>query len=352
MAAATRSWGQSASGGSRSARKLGVALVGLGRYSANELGPALKLTEHCHLMGVVTGTPSKVSEWRDKYGFPEKNVWSYDTMHQMAGNKDIDIVYVVTPNGLHARDAIAAAKAGKHVIIEKPMANTAAECDEILAVCRANNVKCSIGYRLHFDPYHQELMRLAREKDFGVLKKMKGDRGFVARTKAWRQSKTLAGGGALMDLGIYVIQGACMAADNRAPVAVTAQHIPTTKPDLFDEVEEGTRWTMEFPDGQVCEAFTSYNHTADTFRAEGDKGWIDFKSRAFTYRGAVVETSKGPLNYGPSINQQARQMDDFALCVRENRESRISGEMGRRDNAILDAIYEAARTGKRTLVKS
>lgn len=332
-------------------RKLGVALVGLGGYSTRELGPALKLTKHCHLTGVVTGSPQKVPQWLKDYGFPEKNVWSYDTMHQMADNRDVDIVYVVTPNGLHAEHAIAAAKAGKHVIVEKPMANTAAECDAILAACKANQVKCSVGYRLHFDPYHKELKRLAREKDFGVLKKQTGDRGFIINEWRWRIDKKLAGGGALMDIGIYLIQAACMASGDVPPVAVTAKHIPKTKPDLFKEVEEGTRWTMEFPHGEVAELFTSYQHRNDTFRAEGDQGWIDFKQRAFTYRGAIVETSKGPLNCGPYVNQQALQMDDFALCVRENRESIVSGEMGRRDNVILDAIYESARTGERVEVK-
>src|SRR5262249_14498676 len=113
---------------------------------------------------------------------------------------------------------------------------------------------------------------------------------------------------------------------------------------------EGTDWTMEFANGAICEGFTSYNHSSDTFRAEGAKGFIEFKEKAFTYRGAKVETQNGPLDFGPYVNQQALQMDDFAQCVRENRESRVSGELGRRDNRIIDAIYEAARTGKRVRI--
>src|SRR5262249_6102127 len=163
-----------------------------------------------------------------------------------------------TPNGLHARYAIAAAKAGKHVIVEKPMANTAAECDTILAACRAANVKCSIGYRLHFDPYHKEMMRMASDPKIGPFMKVKGNGGFVARTRAWRQDKKLAGGGPMMDLGVYINHGACMAAGGVAPVAVTAKHIPTTKPEIFVDVEEGTNWTMEFANGAICEGFTSY----------------------------------------------------------------------------------------------
>src|SRR4051812_25605743 len=122
-------------------KKLGVALCGLGGYATRELGPALKLTEHCRLMGVVTGSREKGLQWAKDHGFPEKNIYSYDTMEQLADNRDIDIVYVVTPNAIHAPNAIAAAKAGKHVIVEKPMATTVAECDAMIAACNAAKVK-------------------------------------------------------------------------------------------------------------------------------------------------------------------------------------------------------------------
>src|SRR5690349_7686343 len=215
----------------RPGRVLGVALVGLGKYSTRELGPALKQTKWCKLTGVVTGSKEKGEQWAKDYGFPVKNIYSYDTMAQMADNKDIDIVYVVTPNGLHAEHAIAAAKAGKHVICEKPMANTVAECDRIIAACKAAKVQLSVGYRLHFDPYHKEMMRLAKEKDFGPFTTMTGDRGFIMQTKVWRADKKLAGGGPLMDLGVYIIQGACMAANGQSPLAVTAKVHPVTKPE-------------------------------------------------------------------------------------------------------------------------
>jgi glucose-fructose oxidoreductase len=348
---AVSSRGQSSSS-AKAGRKLGVALVGLGRYSAGQLGPALMLTQHCRLAGVVTGSREKGLQWSKDYGFSEKNIYDYDTMSRMADNPEIDIVYVVTPNGLHAQHAIAAAKAGKHVIVEKPMANTVAECDAILAACRAANVKHSIGYRLHFDPYHQEMMKLARDPAFGPFMKMRGTRAFELKPGAWRADKKLAGGGPMMDLGIYIIQGACMAAGT-TPIAATAKERPKTKPQMFGEgVEENIDFTLEFPNGAVCEARTAYiAPAADTFRAEGAKGWIEFKEHAFTYRGMVVDTSRGALHFDPPVNQQAIQMDDFAQCVTEKRETRIPGEMGRRDLAIIEAVYEAARTGKKAAVK-
>jgi glucose-fructose oxidoreductase len=330
-------------------RKVGIALLGLGGYSTNQLGPALKQTQYCKLAGVITGSKAKGEQWAKDYGFPAKNIYSYDTISQLADNPDIDIVYVVTPNGLHAEHAIAAAKAGKHVICEKPMANTVAEADAIIAACRAAKVKLSIGYRLHFDPYHQELMRLAKERDFGLLSKMNGDRGFVLGSKVWRADKKLAGGGPLMDLGIYLIHGACMAANGVPPLAVTAKYHPKTKPEIFADVEEGISWTMEFPGGAIADLQTSYQHTSDHFKAEGPKGWIEFKEHAFTYKGMVVETSRGPLKFTPP-NQQALQMDDFARCVQLNKPSRVPGELGRRDMVIIEAIYKAAETGRKVAV--
>ena len=335
----------------RDNRKLGVALLGLGRYSSGQLGPALRETKLCYLAGVVTGHPEKGEKWANDFGLNHKNIYSYETFDRIADNKDIDIVYVVTPPALHPEFVIRAAKAGKHVISEKPMATSVADCDRMIAACKAAKVKLAIGYRLHYDLYHQELMRLAREQDFGPFMKMTGDRAFVFGQRAWRIDKKLAGGGAMMDLGIYIVHGACMAANGAAPIFVTAHEEPKQKPELFNEVEETIRWSMEFRNGARCDAVTSFNHSADTFRAEGAKGWIEFKQHAFTYRGIVAETSRGPLNFA-AINQQAAQMDDFADCILSGRDTPVPGELGRRDMQIITAVYEAARSGKRVKVNA
>ena len=333
----------------RDNRRLGVALLGLGRYSTGQLGPALRETKLCYLAGVITGHPEKGEKWATDFGLNRKNIYSYETFDRIADNKDIDIVYVVTPPALHPEFVIRAAKAGKHVISEKPMATSVADCDRMIAACKAAKVKLAIGYRLHYDLYHQELMRLAREQDFGPFMKMTGDRGFVFGQRAWRIDKKLAGGGPMMDLGIYIVHGACMAANGAAPIFVTAHEEPKQKPELFNEVEETIRWSMEFRNGARCDAVTSFNHSADTFRAEGAKGWIEFKQHAFTYRGIVAETSRGLLNFA-AINQQAVQMDDFADCVLTGRNTPVPGDLGRRDMRIITAIYEAARSGKRIRV--
>lgn len=347
------------SAGAPAQKKLGIALVGLGTYSTQQLAPALRETSHCRLAGVVTGDPAKGRRFAHEYGFPELSVYGYDTMQRLADNPEIDIVYVVTPNSLHAEHTIAAAKAGKHVICEKPMAVSVAECDAMIAACRAAKVKLSIGYRLHFDPYNREMMRLAAARELGPLRRVKGGFAFTVNRKAWRAERKYAGGGPLMDLGVYVIQGACMAAGGPtqpggpyvAPVAAVARELPKKRPDIYADVEETIEWTLEFADGLTAEGRTSYQENANFFRMEGEKGWAEL-SPAYSYNGLSGRTSAGrKLVYQPAVNQQALQMDDFALCVKEGRESRVSGEMGRRDLAIIEAIYEAAKTGQRVAVR-
>jgi glucose-fructose oxidoreductase len=335
--------GEAAKGGER---KLGVALMGLGLYSRGQLGPALLKTKLCRFAGVVTGSRGKGARWSRQYGFPEKNIWNYDSIHEIAGNPDIDIVYVVTPNGLHAEHTIKAAEAGKHVICEKPMANSVADCDAMIAACAKAGVKLSIGYRLQFDPHHIELDRLAREKDFGLLNGMSGEYSWIFFERAWRIEKALSGGGPLMDVGIYVIQAACRGAMGQ-PVAVTARELPKTNPRLFNEVEETIEWTMEFPGGVTCEGSSSYARNGNRFRAEGAKGWIQIEP-AFGYGGLRVRTSRGRRDF-PEVPQQSLQMDDFASCILTGRESPVPGPMGRDHMAIIEAIYRSAAEGGRRI---
>ena len=349
LALGTRARAQSTAAGG--ARKLGIALVGLGGYCHGQLGPALKLTQHCILAGVVTGSKEKGAKWAKEFGFSEKNIYHYDTMSRIADNPEIDIIYVVTPNALHPQHVIAAAWTGKHVICEKPMATSVADCNAMITACRVNKVKLSIGYRLHFEPHHQEMMRLAREQDFGPFMKMTGGLAFTINRRVWRIEKAMAGGGPMMDIGIYCIQAACMAANGAAPVAVTAREHPKKRPDFFRDVEETIEWTMEFADGAKAELITSYDMRMDRFRAEAQRGWIHFEP-GFGYGGFKVATSKGPLALPVAPFHQIAQMDDFAQCVRDNRDSRVPGEMGRRDMVIIEAIYaSAAAGGKRVEVK-
>lgn len=323
-------------------KKLGVALVGLGGYARGQLGPALLETRHCRLAGVVTGTPSKGDQWRRQYNLPENAVYSYETFDRIADNPEIDIIYIVVPNGLHAEFTLRAAKAGKHVICEKPMAVTVEECDRMIEACNAAKRRLSIGYRLHFEPHNLEVMRLARTKEFGAIKRVEANDAYVSPGGTWRHDPKLAGG-PLMDLGVYCVQAGCYGTGEE-PVAVTAREEKTDH-ERFAKVEETIYWTMEFPSGAKADCMMSYNKSANNLRVEAENGWYEV-SPAYSYRGIRGKTSKGAMDF-PQVNQQALQMDAFAQCILENKPTTVPPEMGRRDVKIMRAIYEAVKTGKR-----
>ena len=335
----------------QSGKKLGVALVGLGKYSEGELAPALEETKLCRLAGIVTGSPEKVPEWKAKYNIPDKNVYDYKSFDRIADNPDIDIVYVVLPIAMHAEYTIRALQAGKHVICEKPMAMNADECRRMIAAAQKAGKKLSIGYRLHFEPHHHEMMRLGQKEVHGPIKRLVADNGYVFNNDTpWRVDKELAGGGPLLDLGIYCVQGVVYT-KGQIPASVTAQFTPKpSNSSYFKEVEAGVNWQFQFADGSVADCRTSYAQSLpNRLRAEAAKGYFEL-SPAFGYGGLKGTTSQGPMNI-QNVSQQARQMDDFADCILNNKPTRVPGEMGLRDVQLMAAIYRAAETGQKVSTK-
>jgi predicted dehydrogenase len=327
-------------------RKLGFALVGLGNLSTHQIAPALQETQYCRLAGIVTGTPAKAARWKAQYGIPDKNIYNYDTIEQLADNPDIDVVYIVTPNALHARDAVKAAKAGKHVLCEKPMEATSAKCQEMIDACKQAGRQLAIGYRLRFEPNNLECVRLGREKVFGDPKIIEAGFGFrIGDPTQWRLRRALAGGGPLMDVGIYALQ-ATRYLTGEEPVEVSAI-TTTTDPVKFSEVEESIVWQSKFPSGVIAHCSASYKvNGIANFRVFADDGWYGL-DQAYGYEGISGSRSDGQAIALPQINQFAAEMDNFSQCILNNQFTRVPGEEGLRDVKIMMSIYEAARTGSR-----
>lgn len=326
--------------------KLGIALVGLGKYSEEQLATALQQTTHCYLAGIVTGTPEKIPAWKEEYKLPDENIYSYETFNQIKNNAAIDIVYVVLPNSMHAEYAIKAAAAGKHVICEKPMALSVEDCDRMIAACKAAGKSLSIGYRLHFEPHNQEAMRLGQQNVFGAITLIEAEHS-LAEVSGWRIEHALSGGGPLMDVGIYCVQ-AVRYVTGQEPLAVTAQEGFKSQPEKFPDVEEAITWQMEMPGGVVAKCASSYTVKQSRLRVETENGWFELLP-AYSYAGIEGKTIEGKMDF-PQVNQQAAQMDAIALAIKEGRPSPVPGEEGRRDVEILQAIYTAMRTGERVTI--
>ena len=329
-------------------KKAGVALVGLGNYSTTQLAPALQETNFCYLAGIVTGSPAKVDYWQKKYKIAGGNIYSYLNFDSIKDNQEIDIIYIVLPNHMHAEFTIRGLKAGKHVICEKPMALSVNDCDSMISAAVKANKTLSIGYRLHFDPFHSAIIRLAREKVYGGVKKI--DSAFSIQTKKgeWRLNKKMAGGGPLMDLGIYCIQAACYLT-GQEPLAVTARQIEITDNEKFIDIEEKIVWQMEMPDGIVVNCESSYSEEKSFLAIETSEGWFSLEP-AFDYTGINLTTSDGNKFELPVFYQQAKQLDGIAMAIQNNEPVKVPGEMGRRDMRIITAIYESMKTESRVLL--
>ncbi len=335
-------------------QKLNVALCGLGRY-ADFMAYGLESSKYCRIAGLISGTATKVAEWAKKYDVPKENIYNYQNFDQIIHNKNIDLVYVLLPNAMHKEYVIRAAKAGKHVIVEKPMALNAKDCEEMIAVCQEMGVQLAMGYRLHFEPYHLEIKRLGQEKIFGQVRLLEASLGYKtdglnADPNEWRMKKTMSGGGPLMNLGVYCIQS-CRYVLGEEPISVTAQFGPNTNLQYFAEVEASITWQLHFPSGAVATSTSSYNAGIDRFYASADEGNFEL-SPALSYGPFKGRTSKGVLSFA-DINQQTQQMDEIAkvLLARQTLPAHITGEEGWKDMKIIDAIYKSAKTSKRVIIK-
>lgn len=321
--------------------KLGIALVGLGYYSTDLLAPALQMTEKCYLAGIVTGTPEKAEKWKQKYNIPDKNIYNYQNFDTIANNPDIDIVYIVLPPSMHKEYVIRAAKAGKHVFCEKPMAPSVNDCLAMIKVCKDNKVNLAIGYRCQHDPNTQEYMRIGKEKMYGKVKMLTCGAGyFDGRTTHWKQNKAL-GGGCMGDMGVYALQGARLATGEE-PIAVTAQ-ASTTRPDIYKEVEETMMFQLQFPSGALAACHTSFGINMNYLQVNYEKGWLKMEPFS-SYSGNKGSHSNGIIEF-PLKNQQARQMDEDCLALINSTQLIAPGEEGLRDIRVVEAIYQAAKNG-------
>lgn len=329
---------------SSSAKRLGVALVGLGYYSRDLLAPALQLTRHCQLTGIVTGSPEKIPYWQQHYGILDYNIYNYNNMHEIANNPAIDVIYVVTPTGTHKQFTEIAANAGKHVWCEKPMAMNARECQAMIDVCKRNKVQLTIGYRMQHETNTQKIIQFAREKPFGKIQEIIAQAGYrhTGSSHGWRADPKL-GGGAMYDMGVYPLNAARYTAGEE-PVAVTARMESTR--EIYKAVDETTEFELEFASGARAICATSYARNMNTLRANCEKGWYELKPFQ-SYSGVRGRTSSGLELPASPLNQQAVQMDNDALSILHNTPIVVPGEEGMKDIIILEAIFKAAKEGKR-----
>ncbi|HEX5171883.1 MAG TPA: Gfo/Idh/MocA family oxidoreductase [Cyclobacteriaceae bacterium] len=326
---------------------LRVAIMGLGSYGTR-VAEAMQACKMAKLVGVISGTPSKVKDWQAKYNIPEKNCYNYETFDKIKDNPDIDAVYIITPNALHAPQAIRVAKAGKHVISEKPMALNAKEAQSMVDACKQAKVKLLVGYRMHFEANTLEIIKMRKDGEFGIKLFFQGLSGFkIGDPTQWRLNKALAGGGAMMDIGIYSVNGSRYMLGEE-PLWVTAQESKTDPVKFKEGVDETIIFQMGFPSGAFASCLSTYAMSnLDRFFLDGDKGFAEMLPST-GYGPIKGRTHKGELT-NPHITHQTVQMEEMSAIILQGKQPivPVDGEEGVRDMKIIDAIYHAVKTGKK-----
>jgi predicted dehydrogenase len=328
-------------------KPIGYAIVGIGAI-AGEMMPALAQAKLSKLTGFVSGHPEKARHFAQLYGVPEKNIYNYENYDQITSNPDIDAVYIALPNSMHAEYTIRAAKAGKHVLCEKPMCTSVADAEAMVRACHDARRRLMVAYRLHYEQYNLASMKMCREKQFGQIKAIDAEFAFViGDPRQWRLNHDLSGGGSLMDIGIYCLQ-ATRYLSGEEPVSVTAQ-MWSSDPVKFSSCEENIAFTLKFPSGIIANCYSSYGvDGVNRYRAAGPGGWVQMDP-AYTYMGLVqqyYQNGKTTFTEPSTWDQFAAEADAFSDAIKHDRDVATPGEEGVRDMKILMACYESARTGK------
>jgi predicted dehydrogenase len=330
-------------------KKLGWAVVGLGNLAIHEILPAFAKCQNSKVTALVSGHPDKANRLAQQYGVNPKNIYNYQNYDSIKDNPEVDIIYIVLPNGMHAEYTIRGFQAGKHVLTEKPMANTPDDCQKMIDAGRKAGRKLMVAYRCRYEPYNKEAIRIARSGELGPTQVILANNGWrVTDPDQWRLKKDLAGGGSMMDIGIYALQAARYLSGEE-PTEVNALIYTAPNDPRFKEVEENINFQLRFPSGILANCTSSYGYDAQShYRVIGTKGWLEMEP-ASIYRGLRMRVHHDGVTEEkslPVLDHFALEMDHMSECVMQNKEPLTPGEEGLRDLKIMMAVYLAAKTGK------
>jgi predicted dehydrogenase len=336
------------------AKRVGYAVVGLGSISEVAVLPAFRNCKNSRLVALVSHDKKRAEQLGGKFGV--NHCYAYDEFDQCLNHPDVDAVFVASVNAAHAEQTIRAAAAGKHVLCEKPMATTVAECRQMVEACREKRVQLMIAYRKYFEPGSVALKKLAAGGELGRLKHIYSVYTEIVdpqKAQTWQLNRKLAGGGSLMDLGIYCLNTMRWVAGS-TPLQATA-HSWTEDPGRFSEVEDNISFRLEHPDGLVCHGSSSYSAAAASFiQVHGEKGWAALNPAfAFEEERRLFGKLQGKWfeKTFKVIDEFVLELDAFSDCVRQGRAPEPDGMEGLRDIATVQAIYRSARENRTVAIE-
>ncbi len=334
-------------------QRVGFAIVGLGHLTLAEILPAFGQCKHAKPVALVSGDADKMAKAAKQYGIKPSSCYSYQTYDKLKDNPEVQVIYIVLPNAQHHEFTLRGAKAGKHILCEKPMANSVKECEEMIEACNKAGKKLMIAYRIQYEPLNRAAMKMVRDKTYGKTKliQMMNCQN-QAHDQQWRHKKALAGGGSLPDVGLYCLNTTRFLLGEE-PTEVSAQIYSTPGDDRFKEIEENVSFTLRFPSGVISQCMTGYgSFNAKSYAVHAETGTIKMDP-AFPYKGLKQELVHAPngkqvneIPSNPAKQHFALEMDHMAECVRGNKTPYTPGEEGLQDQRIMEAIYQSAKENR------
>jgi glucose-fructose oxidoreductase len=322
-----------------SSKPVRYAVVGLGHIAQVAVLPAFAHARNSRLAALVSGDKQKRAQLSKKYRVP---AYSYEEYEECLGQ--VDAAYVALPNSMHAEYTIRAANAGVHVLCEKPLAVTVAECERMIEACDSAGVKLMTAYRLHFEKLSLTAIDLVRRGKIGEPKFFSSTFSMKVKPGNIRTQEEL-GGGTLYDLGVYCINAVrhLFAAE---PIEVFAYSVNAAGARI-PEIDESTSAVLRFDGDRVATFVTSFN-AADTgfYVVAGTKGSLCLDPAYEYAEGLAYELTVGgrtTTKQGKKSDQFAPELVHFSDCVLRDREPEPSGREGMQDVRIVEALYESAR---------
>lgn len=325
--------------------KVRFAVVGAGWISQIAFMPGVAASGNAVMTAIVSGNAANARKLADFHGIDR--IYGYDQYDAMLADDVVDAVYIALPNSMHADYTIRAARAGKHALVEKPLAVTEAEAEAMIAAAAEAGTWLMTAYRLHNEPGTLEVLAQIRAGAIGTPRMFSSVFGFQSVPDNHRL-KAEHWGGPLQDLGVYCVNAArhVFGAEPVEAIAMTVRGDGDTR---FGEVEEAIGATLRFPNGGIAQFIASFGSAGiDQYRVVGAEGEISMNP-GFRFETATrmrltrgVETTERVF---PQTDHFGAQTAYFAECIQNGTRPESDGEEGLADMRVLLAIERAAATG-------
>jgi predicted dehydrogenase len=339
--------GQAGVGSGVADKKVRYAVVGLGHIVQVAVLPAFAHAENSELVALVSNDETKLERLGKKYAVPY--CLKYEDYDEFLARGEVDAIYIGLPNHLHCDYTVRAARAGVHVLCEKPLAVTEEECELMMRSAQQHGVQLMVAYRLHFERANLEAVEVLRRGELGDVRLFESVFSQVVKAGDIRLNSLARGGGSVYDMGVYCINAARYLFRDE-PLEVVAFSARGEDP-RYAECDEMTSAILRFPNQRIATFTSSFGAAAvSTYRVVGTQGTLTMEP-AYEYAMPLSYTVDTPLlqrsAHFEKRDQFAPELLHFSECVLSGRSPEPDGAEGLADVRIIRAIYESARSGSR-----